>query len=360
MQPFVQNVPDHHAPSPPAGYRPGWFLGPETLELSREVPVLHWADCTYWAYSDIHNGDSLCIVAYDHDRNVVKKWEKHGVRYVWDTVLDLDKKMVTFWGQANERIEVSLDELSVNHYQRRSIYPPPYVTSSPFSQAPEPPAGFKSQWNRFNSDAHTPVPVLNWEDHTYRTYDHLDNRNAFLVVAYDKAGKIIGNWDVTGARYINHISVDEDNKQVIFHGQADATGSLSWNDIKIEMPDPKSALFDKYIHPVLKQVSQKAMPAAPAGYCYKWLQGPESGKLANDAIMIQWKDYSFYAYDSANNDMYIGIVGYDKDGKIVKQLTKHGTRYLYSILSDAVSRSIIFRGQSDTKAVVSWDELFKF
>lgn len=361
MQPVVELIPASNAPAPPSGTRPGWASGPDTFDLRHQIPVLIWGGYQYWTFEYLDNRFAFTIVACDHSGNIVKQWEKQGPRYIWDITLQRAEKSITFLGQDNEKLTVKLDELCINDMQYYSIYPPPAVNLIPVSQAPAVPAGLYSTWQLESNETgqRLGVPVLAWGNYTYRVYEHPDNRLAFAIVAFNKDGKIVTDWDIQGVRYITDITVDVPNKRVKFTGQSDKTVIRTWDDLKVGEPDLNGAGFDKFANMEVKEVAVTTAPAIPGNLNMenKWTTGPNSHADSKHCLILLFHGYTYWAFGNKYNENSIGIAAYDSKGNLVKHWKKPGTRYLWSITLDPRRKTVTFWGQANQTVVMTWDEL---
>nr|WP_067063292.1 hypothetical protein [Mucilaginibacter sp. L294] len=359
MQPFVELLPASKFPTPPAGTRPGWVSGPDTFNQREQIPVLIWGGYLYWTFEYLDNRFAFAIVACDHGGNIVKQWEKQGPRYIWDVTLQRAEKTLTFWGQDNEKLDVKLDELCITDMQYYSLYPPPAVSMIPVSQDPAIPAGLYSTWQlESNTSAiQSGIPVLAWGDYTYRVYEHPDNRLAFALIAFNKDGKIVTDWEIQGVRYINDITVDLANKRVSFTGQGPKTVTYTWDDLKVGEPDLNGAGFDKFANMEVKEMPVSAAPTLPAELRAGWTTGPNSHTDNKQCLVLLFHGYTYWAFDYKHNENSIGIVAYDSNGNLVKHWKKPGTRYLWSITLDPRRKTVTFWGQANQTVVMSWDEL---
>jgi hypothetical protein len=75
--------------------------------------VLQWAGFTYWAFSYQDNRVAMKIVAFDASRTPVAQWDMAGARYPWQITVDNVAQSVTFHGQANARITMAWNDLSI-------------------------------------------------------------------------------------------------------------------------------------------------------------------------------------------------------------------------------------------------------
>ncbi len=68
---------------------------------------------TYWPMSYIDNRVSFGMVMYDVNWRSIHVLEKPGARYIYQITLDGSGSTgtVTFWGQADQRVTMMLDEI---------------------------------------------------------------------------------------------------------------------------------------------------------------------------------------------------------------------------------------------------------
>ena len=97
----------------PEGMKVTALQGPDTLQSANPGPVLGVGGFTLWPMSYIDNRVSFGMVMYDVKWNVVKTVEKKGARYICQitTSGEGDQGSVTFSGQANQSVTMSLDEI---------------------------------------------------------------------------------------------------------------------------------------------------------------------------------------------------------------------------------------------------------
>ena len=97
----------------PEGMKVTALQGPDTLQSANPGPVLGVGSFTLWPMSYVDNRVSFGMVMYDPLGRVVNQVEKSGARYVYKITLDGsgDAGSVTFWGQANQSVTMSLDEI---------------------------------------------------------------------------------------------------------------------------------------------------------------------------------------------------------------------------------------------------------
>jgi hypothetical protein len=97
----------------PEGMKVTALQGPDTLQPANPGPVLGVGGFTLWPMSYIDNRVSFGMVMYDLKWNVVNTVEKPGARYVYQITKngEGDQGSVTFSGQANQSVTMSLDEI---------------------------------------------------------------------------------------------------------------------------------------------------------------------------------------------------------------------------------------------------------
>ena len=108
----VEQVPNKAPAGVPAGMKVTCTPGPGTGAAAPTCPILKLNGLTYWAFSYTDNRVAMGIVAYDAAGKVVAQWEKAGARYVYAIKVDAAAKTVTFLGQADQKVTLTLDSLS--------------------------------------------------------------------------------------------------------------------------------------------------------------------------------------------------------------------------------------------------------
>lgn len=97
----------------PEGLKVITLEGPNTLQPAPTNAVLAVGGFTLWPMSYIDNRDSFGMVMYDLNWQVIGIIEKPGARYVYNITLAGDGSIgaATFWGQADQKVNMSLDEI---------------------------------------------------------------------------------------------------------------------------------------------------------------------------------------------------------------------------------------------------------
>jgi hypothetical protein len=97
----------------PEGMKVTALQGPDTLQPANPGPVLAIGGFTLWPMSYVDNRVSFGMVMYDLKWNVVNTVEKKGARYICQITKNGEgaQGSVTFTGQANQSVTMSLDEI---------------------------------------------------------------------------------------------------------------------------------------------------------------------------------------------------------------------------------------------------------
>lgn len=97
----------------PPGMKVTSIQGPDSLQPLPVCPVLAVGGFTLWPMSYIDNRVSFGMVMYGLDWQIVNIVEKPGARYVYNITMTGTGIIgnVTFWGQANQSVNMSMQEI---------------------------------------------------------------------------------------------------------------------------------------------------------------------------------------------------------------------------------------------------------
>jgi len=97
----------------PAGMKVTATAGPNSLQSVPKGPVLAIGGFILWPLSYIDNRVSFSMVMYNPKWKVANQIEKPGARYIYKITLDGSggSGSATFWGQADQKVTMSLDEI---------------------------------------------------------------------------------------------------------------------------------------------------------------------------------------------------------------------------------------------------------
>lgn len=105
-------LPAPKGPIPP-GMKVTSIQGPDSLQPMPACPVLAVGGFTLWPMSYIDNRVSFGMVMYGLNWEIVSTVEKPGARYIYNITMTGTGIIgnVTFWGQANQSVNMSLQEI---------------------------------------------------------------------------------------------------------------------------------------------------------------------------------------------------------------------------------------------------------
>jgi hypothetical protein len=95
----------------PDGMKVTCLSGPNVLTPATACPVLSIGSFILWPFSYIDNRVSFGMIMYDPQGKAVATVEKKGARYVYKITLNLPQSSVTFSGQADQSVTMTLDEI---------------------------------------------------------------------------------------------------------------------------------------------------------------------------------------------------------------------------------------------------------
>ena len=97
----------------PDGMKVTALTGPNVLTAAPASPVLSVGSFTLWPMSYYDNRVSFGMVMYNPKWKVTRQVEKKGARYVYKITLEGSgtSGTATFWGQSDQKVTMSLDEI---------------------------------------------------------------------------------------------------------------------------------------------------------------------------------------------------------------------------------------------------------
>lgn len=322
--PTVQLIPTASAPPVPNGLKVICLKDPNTLEPSDTCPVILWGSYSYWPLSYIDNRVSMCLVAYDSAKNVVGQWEMPGARYVVRASVNSSDQSVTFVGQSSAEVPITWATMQI----------PPVVRLIPVSSAPPVPNGLKviCLKDPNSTEPSDTCPVILWGSYTYWPLSYIDNRLSMCLVAYDAANKVVGQWEMPGARYVVSARVNDSNRTVTFRGQSSKEVDIPWNTMRVP--------------PAVRSVPAGSAPQAPPGLKFVSLKDPNSLEPSETYPVVAWGDYTYWPLSYIDNRVSLCLVAYDAARNAVGQWEMTGARYVFSASVEAESQKLTFVGQA--------------
>jgi hypothetical protein len=95
----------------PDGLKVASLADPNQLQPAPSCPVLGIGSFTLWPMSYYDNRVSFGMVMYDAEWKPINQVEKPGARYIYKVTLNAANQSVTFIGQANQSVTMTLDEI---------------------------------------------------------------------------------------------------------------------------------------------------------------------------------------------------------------------------------------------------------
>ena len=95
----------------PDGMKVTCLQGANVLQSAPSCPVLAVGGFTLWPFSYYDNRVSFGMVMYDPAWEIVNQVEKPGARYIYKITLNGSQNSVTFSGQSDQSVTMSLDEI---------------------------------------------------------------------------------------------------------------------------------------------------------------------------------------------------------------------------------------------------------
>lgn len=95
----------------PNGMKVTCLSGPNVLTPAPACTVLSIGSFILWPLSYIDNRVSFGMAMYNPQGKVVKTVEKKGARYVYKVTVNVAQNSVTFSGQADQSVTMTLDEI---------------------------------------------------------------------------------------------------------------------------------------------------------------------------------------------------------------------------------------------------------
>lgn len=109
--------------------------------------------------------------------------------------------------------------------------------------------------------------------------------------------------------------------------------------------------------PQIAVVPANKPPAIPAGQKVTCLKDGINVQSSPTCPVIQYNGFTTWVFSFIDNRVAYGVVSYDSNGKIVKNVTHNGARYVYNVTVDPDTKTVGIWGQSNAKVDVPWSDL---
>jgi hypothetical protein len=107
----------------------------------------------------------------------------------------------------------------------------------------------------------------------------------------------------------------------------------------------------------IKYVPTSAHPAIPAGLKVTCMTGPNVLTPSKTCPVVFYQGITTWAYSFIDNRVSLALVSYDARGKIVRNVTRDGARYVWVMESGIPSRLVTMFGQANQYIEAPWDQL---
>jgi hypothetical protein len=118
-----------------------------------------------------------------------------------------------------------------------------------------------------------------------------------------------------------------------------------------------AAAQDKKAAARIVYVPANSNPPVPAGLKVVCLQGPDTLTPSKTCPVVKHQGITTWAYSFIDNRVSMALVSYDAQNKVVRNVTKDGARYVWTITSSARNKTVTFGGQAKQSVSATWAEL---
>jgi hypothetical protein len=109
--------------------------------------------------------------------------------------------------------------------------------------------------------------------------------------------------------------------------------------------------------PQILSVPANSTPPVPAGLKVTCTLGPGTGQPSPNCPVIQYGGVRTWAYSFIDNRPAFGIVSFDPNGTVLKNVTRNGARYVCKMTVDPIAQTVSVWGQSNAKIDIAWRDL---
>jgi len=216
--------------------------------------------------------------------------------------------------------------------------------------------------------------VIKWGRWTYWVLSDVANSPVFILQAYDVSGaRMQPGWPRTrgGARYPWLVTVDDPDETIAIFGQSNAIVNVSWNDLRIDQTGGDAgaggdAATDgpPFATPTVVLAEMSTAPSGaqlPPNASVVCVLSGSSGNPSGQCPVVKWGAWTYWAFTENGSNTAFLVKPYDQAGQLatVAGWPKEavGARYLWQITTDPAAMTVIFWGQSDATATMSWADL---
>ncbi len=197
--------------------------------------AIQWRQWTYWALGNTDNRQALLVIGVDAAGHLKSAgFERMGARYLWQATVDATAMTVSYLGQAGGVVTISWVDLD------EEAPPSPEASEAAIELAPVVGDGWYASCVYTSSDftLTNTCPVVKWGQWTYWALSNINNDQSLNIVAVDAHGAVnpAGGLVKNGTRYVWKVAVDDSARTATFSGQAGATISATFDELRIDQP----------------------------------------------------------------------------------------------------------------------------
>jgi hypothetical protein len=109
--------------------------------------------------------------------------------------------------------------------------------------------------------------------------------------------------------------------------------------------------------PVIRVVPTASHPPVPSNLKVDPSPGPNDLSLAPNCPVLTWGDYTYWAVDYVDNRVAMCILAFDASNKIVKQIEKQGSRYIWQMTLQQANKTLTCYGQANKTITIALAEI---
>jgi hypothetical protein len=97
--PRVELLPSASAPSAPAGNVARCYTDLNGVTISQTCPVVKWNDVTYWVFEYEDQRNSVNLVAYSTNQDIITQSERVGTRQIYEITVSEEFETIRIFGK---------------------------------------------------------------------------------------------------------------------------------------------------------------------------------------------------------------------------------------------------------------------
>jgi hypothetical protein len=109
--------------------------------------------------------------------------------------------------------------------------------------------------------------------------------------------------------------------------------------------------------PKITYLPVNSSPSVPEGLKVTCMQGPNVLTTSQTCPVVQYQGITTWVYSFIDNRVSVALVSYDAQNKVVRNVTKDGARYVWTVDTITGDKTIKIWGQSNQSVSATWAEL---